>query len=142
MTIHIGRIASTNGQQAPCARAMMRTCRKKVQELASAAWRAALRGGTTRKYEEDWIQTGAAYKQGAHEVKVHALRCAAPRVERSGQEKPVHVELYCDGAWDPESGNMDAGAAAAEFDLRAPQRDPSDGTLMQTTIGTHCNSRK
>ena len=46
------------------------------------------------------------------------------RCERT-DEKPMHVEVYCDGAWDPESGNMGAGAAAAEFDLRALPQDPT-----------------
>ena len=55
---------------------MLRTCRKKVQEVAEARWRKALRDGKQQAFREAWLRTGAAYMMKGRELKVHALRCA------------------------------------------------------------------
>ena len=112
---------------------MMRTCRKKVQEVAETRWRKALREGKQQAFREAWLRTGAAYMMKGRELKVHALRCAESTSERQADAQgSAEIEMYCDGAWDPESGNFTAGAAAVEFDLRKAESPTPEASADAT----------
>jgi hypothetical protein len=140
-TIHMNRVACGKEREGSTARAMMRTCRKKVQEVAETRWRKALREGKQQAFREAWLRTGAAYMMKGRELKVHALRCAEnTREQQADAGGSAEIEIYCDGAWDPESGNFTAGAAAVEFDLREAE-SPAPGASADATNAPESNAQ-
>ena len=122
--------------------AMMRVVRRKVQELVSARWRAALRAKDTRAFKEAWCDTGTALLLRDGSVRACALsrtvgRTRAPRATDADREPAV--VLYTDGAWAPDDGEFEAGAGVAELELvqNSPdQASEGDDLFDLRQIGT------
>jgi len=111
---NLGRNTNTGAHAHPHAGRMLRTIRQKVQELASARWRLQKSCGKLQQMHIDWALTGAAQidKKG---IRVCVL-CRGLTCPRSPPARRVTHSQYCDGGWDPESGNLTAGVGVAEFE--------------------------
>ena len=135
-TLYATRTASrnqSNGRERLKAKAMMRACRKKFEELVQARWRAALRDKRTTQFKEAWIETHAAFfRARGGELKACALS-RAPGADASARAaadracEDVGIEMYTDGACDPVNKQLEAGAGACEFAIQTSGAN-ADGT--------------
>ena len=122
------------------ATAMMRAVRKKLQELVSARWRAALRERRTGEFTANWIDTGACLRLRDGSVRA----CVLSRVARTGTaavrsaiepDRAASVHIFTDGGWNPDEGQFEAGWGVAEFEL-VTRGNPDEEVYDMRQAGT------
>jgi len=127
---HTEKGGSKTHLQAP---AMMRAVRKKLQELVSARWRAALRTRDTSAFRENWLDTGACLRRKDGGVRA----CALSRIAGDAGQQPTDPNRepallsFTDGAWNPDVGLFEAGAGVAEFEVVAEEGNASEDENSQ-----------
>ena len=102
-----------------------------VQLLAPAMVLNSMRHctGTQQALPRDWVHTDAAFVDSSKQMKACAVSRApgASSIAREAAgtaQSEAGIEMYCDGAWDPEGGMFDAGAGVCEFTITTDAPSP------------------